>query len=106
MMWSVSSAVPCARGGDMTPVLVQAVLRPIAGFLGDSKVVGNSDPSLSAFFATGKEFPGATQDTDPSDWRGDRLLAYLGLLDDAAPLFGSNNSVPRAGVLLALPALV
>jgi len=45
-------------------------------------------------------------DTDPSDRRQDRLLAYLGLLDDAAPLFGSRASVPGAGVLLALPALV
>jgi hypothetical protein len=44
-------------------------------------------------------------DTDPSDRRWDRLLASLGLLDDAAPLFGSARSVPRAGVLLALPAL-
>jgi len=69
-------------------------------------VVRNSDPNLSAFPSTAKEFPSATQDTDPSDRRGDRLLAYLGLLDDAAPLFGSGASIPRAGVLLALPALV
>lgn len=47
-----------------------------------------------------------TLDTDPSDRSGDRLLACLGLLDDAAPLFGSRASVPRAGVLLALPPLV
>jgi hypothetical protein len=33
------------------------------------------------------------------------LLAYLGLLEDAAPLFGSATGVARAGVLLALPAL-
>ncbi|NUN92449.1 MAG: transposase [Verrucomicrobiae bacterium] len=47
-----------------------------------------------------------TLDTDPSDRRWDRLLASLGLLDDAAPLFGSAASVPRAGVLLALPSLI
>jgi len=45
-------------------------------------------------------------DTDPADRRGDRLLAYLGVLDDAAPLFRSGPRVPHAGVLLALPALV
>ncbi len=45
-------------------------------------------------------------DTDPSDRRIDRVLAYLGLLDDAAPLFRSGTHVPRAGVLLAVPALV
>ncbi len=36
----------------------------------------------------------------------DRLLARLGLLEDAPPLFGSATAVPRAGVLLALPVLV
>jgi hypothetical protein len=34
------------------------------------------------------------------------LFARLGLLDDAAPLFGCARAVPRAGVLLALPVLV
>jgi transposase len=47
-----------------------------------------------------------TSDSDPSDRRQDRLMAYWGLLDDAAPLFGSRANVPGAGVLLALPALV
>jgi hypothetical protein len=40
------------------------------------------------------------------DRSGDRLLAYLGLLEDAAPLFGSQSNVPGAGVLLAVPPLV
>ena len=47
-----------------------------------------------------------TTDTDPADRSGDRLMAYLGLLEDAAPLFGSRASVSGAGVLLALPPLV
>lgn len=50
--------------------------------------------------------PRTTFDTDPTDRSGDRLLAYLGLLEDAAPLFGSQANVARAGVLLALPPLV
>jgi hypothetical protein len=33
-------------------------------------------------------------------------MARLGLLDDAPPLFGSVSALPRAGVLLAVPALV
>ena len=33
------------------------------------------------------------------------MFAYLGLLDDAAPLFRPGTHVPRAGVLLAIPAL-
>lgn len=44
-------------------------------------------------------------DRDASDRSLDRHLAYLGLLDDAAPLFRDGTRVPGAGVLLALPAL-
>src|SRR6202007_1661051 len=36
----------------------------------------------------------------------DRQLAYLGLLDDAAPLFREGSSVPGVGVLLALPCVI
>src|ERR1700739_33949 len=35
-----------------------------------------------------------------------KQLAYLGLLDDPAPLFREGSSVPAVGVLLALPCLV
>jgi hypothetical protein len=45
-------------------------------------------------------------DRDASDRTFDRQLAYLGLLDDAAPLFRQGSSVPAVGVLLALPCLV
>jgi hypothetical protein len=45
-------------------------------------------------------------DRDASDRTFDRQLAYLGLLDDAAPLFRDGSSVPGVGVLLALPCLV
>jgi transposase len=45
-------------------------------------------------------------DLDPVDRAGDRLLARLGLLDDAAPIFGAGTEVPGVGVLLAIPALV
>jgi transposase len=45
-------------------------------------------------------------DRDASDRTFDRQLAYLGLLDDAAPIFREGSSVPGAGVLLALPYVV
>jgi len=45
-------------------------------------------------------------DRDAEDRTFDRQLAYLGLLDDAAPLFREGSSVPGVGVLLALPCLV
>jgi transposase len=65
-----------------------------------------ANPKLSAFSVAAVAHPVATRDSDPTDRRGDRLLAYLGLLDDAPPLFGGATSVPRAGVLLALSVLV
>jgi hypothetical protein len=63
-----------------------------------------ADPNLSAF-SDGELLP-ISFDSDPADRRIDRLFASLGRLDDAAPLFRSGRRVPRAGVLLALPALL
>ncbi len=66
-----------------------------------------ADPNVSAFSPLADDEPvPQSWDTDPADRRVDRLFAYLGLLDDAAPLFRSGERVPRAGVLLAVPALV
>ena len=45
-------------------------------------------------------------DTNPLDRSMDRLLAAMGLLDDALPLFVPTPSLPRAGVLLAIPTLI
>ena len=45
-------------------------------------------------------------DRDAGDRTLDRQLAYLGLLDDAAPIFREGERIPGAGVLLALPYLV
>lgn len=45
-------------------------------------------------------------DTDPADRHFDRLLACMGALDDALPLFQSGRRIPHAGVLLAVPALI
>jgi len=55
--------------------------------------------------AAGTPVP-VTLDTDPRDRSVDRLMARLGLLEDAVPLFGSQRNVAGAGVLLAVPALV
>jgi hypothetical protein len=45
-------------------------------------------------------------DHDASDRTLDRYLAYMGLLNDAAPLFRAGTAIPGAGALLALPCLV
>ncbi len=63
-------------------------------------------PNLSALSSTPGAETTVSLDTDPSHRCADRLLARLGLLEDAPPLFGSATAVPRAGVLLALPVLV
>ncbi len=42
---------------------------------------------------------------DPTDRSLDRMLAALGRLDDAAPIFGDADQLPRAGVFLAVPLL-
>jgi len=47
-----------------------------------------------------------TFDTDPADRHQDRLYAHLGLLADAMPMFREGSRIPRAGVLLAMPALL
>jgi hypothetical protein len=45
-------------------------------------------------------------DRDASDRTFDRQMAYLGLLDDAAPMFRDGESVPGLGALLAVPFLM
>jgi transposase len=65
---------------------------------------GNVDP-IAAPVDDGEPVP-MSLDRDASDQTLDRLLAYLGLLDDAAPLFRDGSSVPGTGVLLALPYVV
>jgi Transposase DDE domain/Winged helix-turn helix len=70
-------------------------------------MTSSADPNLSgSTSATAPADLPFTMDDDPADRRWDRLLAYLGLLDDAAPMFRDGQSVPHAGVLLALPALL
>ncbi len=45
-------------------------------------------------------------DGDPSNRSLDRVLACMGLLHDAAPVFADACAVPGAGVMFAIPSLV
>ena len=101
--WQEPSAEPMPLPLDLgqnanpkvsTPATVQSPQEPIQTANPSSQVIG-STTALAA-----------TCDTDPMNRSGDRLMACLGLLEDAAPLFGSQTKVPRAGVLLALSPLV
>jgi transposase len=65
---------------------------------------GDRDP-ITAPADDGEPVP-MSLDYDASDRSFDRQLAYMGLLDDAAPLFREGSSVAGVGVLLALPCLV
>ncbi len=64
-----------------------------------------ADPKLSASASEQDQVP-LSLDLDPADRASDRLLARLGFLDDAAPIFGAATQLPGAGALLAIPALV
>ena len=64
------------------------------------------DPATASEAANDDDPVPMSLDRDASDRTIDRQLAYLGLLDDAAPLFRDGSSVPGVGVLLALPCLV
>ena len=112
-----------ARRLGVTPKAIRKLLRrigwhdpepeqcclPIAEPGGDPKLSAFDPPVLSSTpdKPTLPDEPVSLSfDSDPADRRMDRLLAYLGMLDDAAPLFPSTAHVPHGGVMLALPALV
>ena len=65
-----------------------------------------ADPNLSASATNSGDLTAMSFDADPNDRNVDRLLACMGLLDDAAPLFRSATRIPGAGVLLSIPALL
>ena len=62
--------------------------------------IDTADPKLSA-----SRVP-VSFDSDPAVRDVDRVLACMGMLDDAAPRFRPGEQVWGAGVLLAVPALI
>jgi hypothetical protein len=66
----------------------------------------DASPHETARAAPGNGEKIGSGDVDPTNRQIDRLLARLGQLHDAAPLFASGKRIPRAGALLAIPALV
>jgi len=71
----------------------------------DARTLPIEPPTAESRQAESTALP-VTLDTDPADRCVDRSLAAMGLLQDAAPLFSPGPAVPKAGVLLAMPALV
>ena len=98
---SAAAAEPSATGVPSATSTGDDVDRATAS--GDERT-GKPDP-VTAPADDGEPVP-MSLDRDASDRSFDRQLAYLGLLDDAAPLFREGSSVLAVGVLLALPCLV
>jgi len=82
---------------DLLPLDGNQISNPnLSAFTATATAPGSTqsaNPNLSAFSCAAKESPVASRDTDPRDRCADRLLARLGLLEDAPPLFGSAAAV-------------
>jgi transposase len=73
----------------------------------ESLVETDNAPEPAEYSAADQDWScDVSADTDPTDRTMDRVLAKLGMLDDAPPLFRDASAVPGAGVLFALPFLV
>jgi len=92
----LETAAPGANPNVSAPLDLDVVTSPQTAAPG-------ADQNLSA--SAPLDDVATSYDIDPANRSSDRLLAYLGLLDDAAPLFRPGTRVPGAGVLLALPAI-
>lgn len=92
------------RGGAESPTL-----KPVGEAVQEEAALEqgcppDADPNLSA--PASERWLPRSFDTDPTDRCVDRVLACLGLLDDAAPLFAPARDVSHLGVLFAVPALI
>ena len=98
-------------GAELSASLVDALAEAPASTAALDEVSPRPSPEPSVASETSalpkaKRTPSFTMDNDPNDRSGDRVLARLGRLEDAMPLFGDHASLPHAGVLLAVPLLV
>lgn len=78
------------------------------GALASSRRIAESSNAIAVIpekVTTGEQLP-ASFDVNPLDRSLDRLLATMGRLEDATPMFARTENLPGAGVLLAIPALV
>jgi transposase len=83
---------------DAAPLVIVA--------LSDEVVESSGAPAVISENAAAREELPASFDVNPLNRSLDRLLAAMGKLEDAAPLFAQTENLSGAGVLLAIPALV
>jgi len=89
-----AALAPAVPGAALAPAVPGAALAPAATEINADPTAVNNVPANVL-----------TSDRDPTDRSGDRALARLGVPQDAVPLFGDHEELPRAGVLLAVPVL-
>ena len=115
---AIRKLVGASRPAEDAQLAFAAMTRPPATPVPSAKSTGDADSTtrlaedrasdrdpITALGDNSEPVP-MSLDRDASDRTFDRQLAYLGLLDDAAPLFREGSSVPGVGVLFALPCLV
>jgi transposase len=98
--WKPQSAT-CPSFEIMTDDVIQPQ-NALSACIGESAV---TSPAIASNQETDEPLP-VSFDRNPLNRSLDRLLAAMGKLDDAAPLFAPTENLPGAGVLLAIPALV
>ncbi|MFH1107934.1 MAG: helix-turn-helix domain-containing protein [Planctomycetota bacterium] len=107
---TVEEAIPAEAIVSAPAAMDESVPETPAGTASPVEVCSTPSPEPCGQDATASvespATPSFTLDHDPRDRSGDRFLARVGLLDDAAPLFADADCVPRAGALLAVPLLV
>jgi Transposase DDE domain len=91
---------------DLPPLTPQIAVPASVAAAAEAPALAARAPATPTQTPTSSLGEGFTLDTDPRDRSGDRLLARQGLLVDAKPLFAEADTLPRAGVLLAVPLLV
>jgi transposase len=95
------SAIPCL------PMIEEAPVTPAVLQVSQASAAGAADGERQKVSdGSGDEPLPQSLDLDPCNRSMDRVLAALGKLEDAAPLFAHAASVAKAGVLLAIPSLV
>jgi transposase len=101
---STATATPEPTSLEATPPTGTGRASPFAS--GEEKTPLSATTNETVSAQPEAESVGMSLDRDPANRVWDRLLACLGLLDDAAPVFGNAQAVPGAAVLGALPVLV
>jgi len=97
---------PTPEPAQSDPLLAAADTAPSTPAKEPSEEAPSSTSEQASDPADKEKPPPKTMDTEPSDRTMDRLQACSGKLNDALPMFADADAVPRAGVLLAIPALV